>query len=87
MASSVQLRIIALLILSVLVMFPGRSIHAQELARCMLTALTQGILENLRAQLSELHGKFDTYRLEQIREAFEYVASGQKIGNVIIEMD
>ena len=27
-----------------------------------------------------------TYRLDDIREAFTYVASGQKIGNVILSM-
>jgi NADPH:quinone reductase-like Zn-dependent oxidoreductase len=27
-----------------------------------------------------------TYRLEEIRDAFTYVASGQKIGNVILTM-
>jgi Zn-dependent alcohol dehydrogenases len=28
-----------------------------------------------------------TYPLDKIAEAFTYVASGQKIGNVIIKMD
>jgi len=28
-----------------------------------------------------------TYPLEQIRDAFTYVASGQKIGNVILTLD
>ena len=28
-----------------------------------------------------------TYRLDEIRDAFTYVASGQKIGNVILTMD
>lgn len=27
-----------------------------------------------------------TYRLEQLAEAFEYVASGQKLGNVILDL-
>lgn len=51
-------------------------------------------IEETLAQVSRLveRGLFRplidrTYRLEQIREAFEYVASGRKIGNVIIEMD
>lgn len=50
------------------------------------------ILESMKAiQSLFIEGKFRplidrSFRLDQIREAFQYVASGQKIGNVILEI-
>jgi NADPH:quinone reductase-like Zn-dependent oxidoreductase len=65
-------------------------LRAGQTVRFPYPANVRGSLELVRSLVEQ--GKFRpvvdrTYRLEDIRDAFEYVASGQKIGTVVLSLD